>query len=152
MHEDRLARLHLVRPAKEIFGGHALEERGRGQAFVDPVRQAHEPMDGPGDKFGISPDGIDIADPVADRKVGDAWSDRFDDPCPLIPGDQGRGHGIAPAAIIDVEEVESDRAVAHDHFARAGLRRLDLFPSQGVRPAELMNPQRKWHDLLPPDG
>src|SRR5258706_2282769 len=60
----------------------------------------------------------------------------------LEPDPGGQRHRVEAAAMVGVDEVEPDRAVADADLAGTGVADVDLLPAHRLGAARLVNPDR----------
>ena len=77
------------------------------------------------------------ADPVADRKPAHLGAERLDGSGSFEARSPGKGHGIEPYAMVDVDEVEPGRGDPNPHLAGAGLGYLHLDELKNLESAVL---------------
>ena len=117
--------------AKERAHRHALQHHGRGGLVADGVRQLHQPVGGDEALLGIAAEDAGVRHAVAGLEIGDALPDG-DHVARAFHADDGRKRRqrIEPRAIVDVDEIHADGALADQHLAGAGRADLDRLPDQ----------------------
>ena len=142
VHEYGVAFLDLVRAADKIPRRHALQHDRRRDPVVDAGGNLHQPVDRTQTLLGVRPHRLRIGDAIADLEFLHLRADRFDHARAFHAERERQRVRVQPAAVIDVDEVEADRGVAHQHLARAGGADLDLFPVHFLGAACFMNSNR----------
>jgi hypothetical protein len=95
--------------------------------------------------LGIAADRAGIGDPVAGPEIGDAVADRFDRAGALHARDEGQGHRIEPGAVIDIDEIQPDGAMAQPDLAGARFADRDLLPLEHFGAAGLVDANGMRH-------
>ena len=142
--QHRIARLHPVGAAQQILGGHALEHHAGGGFLGDGGGQLHQPFRRHDAALGIGAVGrAGIADPVADRALGDAVADRLHRARTLDADDERQLRhrpGMRHAApVVGVDIVHADGAVPDQHLARTRLAGRPVLPAENVGRAFLVD-------------
>ena len=146
--QDRLARLHPVRPPEQVVRGQALEQDRRRDVVADAVGNFHRPVRDDIVRLAISPDrSRRISDAVAFAKPRDARADAFDHAGRFESEARGQGNFVEPGPVIDIDEVDADRGMAHAHFALARRPERDVLKRQNLRPAGRLDPDRARHGV-----
>src|ERR1700722_8169031 len=109
MNEDRLARLYDMGATDQIPGGHAFEHHRRGLLVADAVGNRDQPIRREYPLFAIGAERpAGIGDAVAGLEIADARPDLFDNSGAFAAEPARQRHGIEAAALVGVDEVESD--------------------------------------------
>ena len=93
--------------------------------------------------LGVGAERRGVGDAVAGLEILDALADRDDFARAFVAGREGpRRRRIEAGAIIDVEIIDADGAMAHARFAGPGRRELDILQTHDVGRAGLVDANR----------
>ena len=136
-----VALLHGVGLEQQHVGGHALEHHGGRGPVVDRVRDRHQVAGGHHPSLGVGAKlTAGIGDPLAGLEPLDPGTHRLDHAGAFGAQGQGQiGQRIEPGALVDVDEVETDRGVPDADLAIAGIAHLDVLPCENLGPAGFMD-------------
>src|SRR5262249_44151015 len=94
-----------------------------------------------------------VGDPISDRDVGDAGSDRLDHAGTLAAEHERQLVRVQPGAVVDVDEVDAARPVSHADLPGAGVADGDVGQVQLFSAAESVDLDRSHGGgNLPPSG
>ena len=146
MNQNDVALLHLVGLAQQVLRSEALHHHRRGRRERDRFWQLDEMLGLDVALFGVRAEGRDIGDPVAGTEALDALADRHDLARALVARrERIRRRRIEPGAVIDVEVIDGDRAMANPDFAGTRRRQFDVLEAHDVRGADVMDSvSRAW--------
>jgi hypothetical protein len=144
--QDRLPALHLERPADEVPGREALEERGGGLLVGDALGDRRQALRGVVPRRGVRAQRhAGVRHPVAHLRRRHPGTDGGHHTCRLLADPAGELERVVPVALVHVDEVQPDRAVLDRDLARTGRRHLDLLQDHHLRASLLLQPHRQWH-------
>jgi hypothetical protein len=136
---------------QQVLSGHALEHDGGGGFVVDAVGQRNEAIGGHESALGVGADRRRcVGHTLADAQVAHALAHGFDDAGCLEPRHERQlRRRIQPRAVVDVDEIESDRRLPEQDLSGARRPDLDFLEAQSVRPAHLMHAHDTGHPIPP---
>ena len=150
MQQDGFAGFDAIGLADQILHRQALQHHRRRGLVVDAVGQFDQAIGRDQPRLGIGADrGGAIGDAVARLQIGDAGADFLDHAGRLAAETARQLARINAGAIVDVDEVQSDRGVANPRLARTGLAELDLLPDQNLGTTGLVKADRMRHGVTP---
>jgi hypothetical protein len=121
MEQHPLAGLHGKAAVQQVLHGHALQEHRRGLLVADPVGYLDQPACRQVAQVGVGPGrAAGIGHPVAHLDLGDVRSHRLDHARRLAAETAGHLQGVVARAVIDVQIVQSNRALADQGLAGRG--------------------------------
>jgi len=128
----------------------ALQHHGGGGAVVDALGHHHElaRRDQAPIRVGAERPAR-VGNAVADLEVAHVGPQRLDDAGGLEPDARGKLHRVEPGAVVDVDEVEPDRALPHQRLGAGGPGHVHFLPAQHVGAAVLVHPDGARHGVLP---
>ena len=146
MHEQRVALAHAKGLSQQHLGSHAFQHESRSLVVADAFGNAYQPLGRQHACFAVCACGIEcVGDAVAGLELTHTRADSFDDARRLATEYSGQLQRIQARALVGVDEVQSDRRVAHPRLALPGLRHIDLLPAQDFGTAVRMNSDRVRH-------
>ena len=138
--QHRLARADRVGAPAEIPRGHSLQHGRGGGLVAHAAGHGDQLVGGDHPPFGVAPQHAPVGHPVAGlegRGVPGRRARGLDHPGRLHPEHgRKRRHRVEPAPVVGVDEVQPDRLVADEHFARTRVTQRNLLPAKHLRASE----------------
>ncbi len=146
VHEQRVALAHAIGLPQQHLRGHALQHECRGLVVADALGNAHEALGRQHTRFAVRAGRVEcVRDAIAGLELADAGANGLDDAGRLATEHSRELRWIQARALVDVDEVQPDRRMAHPRLTGAGLGHVDRIPAQDFRAAVGMNTHRMSH-------
>ncbi len=122
---------HAKGLAKEVANRHAPQHDRRRGLVADLSRQLDETVGRDEALLRVAAEDAGIGDPVADLDIDHVLADREHFPCPFR-ADHGRKRWqrVESRAVVDVDEIHADGALADQRLAGAGRADVDRLPDE----------------------
>ena len=149
MQQDGVAGFDAVGLPDQILRRQALQHHRRRGLVVDAIGQLEQAIGGYQSRLGVGAHRRGaIRDAIARLQIRDARADLFDDAGALAAEAARQLDRIKPRAVIDVDEIQTDRGVADAGLPGTRLADIDLFPGQNFGPTGSMKADSVRHGIL----
>ena len=118
--QHRVAGLHGIHRLDQQVGGHALEDRRRGDVGGHRIRHRRNDIGWRDTVFGVGADGVGGRDPVTHTQRGHALTHRCHGAGHFGAEDERQFMRIQPRPEIGVDEIHADRLGLDQHLAGPG--------------------------------
>ena len=124
-------------PAQKVLHGGALEQHRGGGVEIDAVGNLHQTPGGQQQRLAVGADSGGAVGDAAAGGQGHAVAHGLDHTGALEADARRQRQGIEPAAVVGVNEIQTDGAVRHAHHAGAGGGQIPLHELHDLRTAGL---------------
>ena len=139
MHEDPIVAADFVCAPQQVMRGEPLEHERRRLLVADAARHLDETLRGDVAQIGITA-GLSehVGDTVTHPEAAHATTDRRDRARGLAAETTGQRHGVEPDAVVDVDVIEADGGMAHQHLTGRRQTRIEILEDQRLGTAGLV--------------
>ena len=133
MQQDGVAGFDAISLADQVLHRQAFQHHRRRRLVVDAIGQLEQAIGGNQSRLGIGAERRGtVCNAIARLQISDAGSDFFDHARGLAAQAAWQLHRIKSGAIIDVDEVQSDRGVADARLPGTGLADAYFLPDEDI--------------------
>jgi hypothetical protein len=145
MYEAGIAWLQRVDRGREVMSGQALQHHRGGDVRADVIRDRDEPVRRGNGELGIRALEVVRDHPVTDTHIRDAGTDGGHRAGSLLARRERESRLVDPRAVVDLDEVDSDRLDLYEDLARPGDGIVDRLDAKHLGTTGLADANRS-HD------